>query len=77
MIVQVIPKKNHYHNTKSGKVKILTKGKIYNASVINYNNLLLHKYLVVTDVNLAISFEPNIFISIDKYRDKKINELLK
>lgn len=76
MIVKVVPKKNHYHNTKNGKVKILTKSKIYDALVID-NNLMLYKYLLLTDINVSISFEPNMFIKIDKHRDRKINELLK
>lgn len=71
--VTLTPKKNHYHNTNNGKVRILTKGKIYKSETINY----LKRYYVLSDIGNFMYFQSSLFITIDKIRDTKIDEVLK
>ncbi len=72
-MITITPKKNHYYNTKSGKVRILTKGKLYKSSTISF----LKTYYIISDIGISMDLQSYLFITIDKSRDVKIDQILK
>lgn len=68
---EVISVKNYYLNVKgSKKVKVITKGKKY----INYSKNI-HLVYIFNDKNIFYYYRSDLFTSVCKWRDIKLNEL--
>lgn len=80
--IDVVAKKNKFINLKGkGKIKVITKNKTYTADCYNFKGLFLNseRYKVFCDSNYSFFYSKSefvsLFITLNKNRDNKLNQL--
>lgn len=71
--MNVVPKKNVYRNTPDGKIKVLTKGKLYQ-DVQEFK--ILEELVILDDEGYIRRYKKSMFISQTESRNKKLEQLL-
>ncbi len=74
--MKLVPKKNHYLNIPGQKkVKVLTKGKVYNSAIWEAHGSILACY-IENDLGIYQTFHNmDMFMDIEKSRDVKLSSI--